>query len=99
MYDVLTFVRWGGSPCVWVMSPTQGNFWSTSLDFVCDEDYDQQISFRTSASSGQYIGADPVISGNVTWVGCSVVINGNLDHADYAESGDGNDASCLRVLL
>ena len=59
---------------------------------------DQQIVFRTPALSGQYVGADPVISGRVTWAGCSVVVNGVLEHADYADAGDGTDVTCLRVL-
>lgn len=97
-YETLTFVKWGGSPCIWVMSPTQGNYWSTSIDYVCDQNNDQQIVFRTTALSGQYVGADPVISGSVTWAGCSVVVNGLLEHADYADAGDGTDVTCLRVL-
>lgn len=97
-HDTLTIVSWGGSSiCIWITSPTFGDYWSKSTDYVCDED--QEVQVRTPASSGQYVGADPFTNNpGIRWAGCTVIIDGNVDFADYAEYGDVTDVNCLRVL-
>lgn len=99
-YYTRSFIKWGGSECLWVTSASYGNYWATSTDYVCDQDGDHQIVINTPALTGQWVGADPIIKpgDGVTWVGCSLIINGNLDFADFAEAGDGHNANCLRIL-
>lgn len=96
-YSTITFIKWGGpSQCVWVTSPTYGNYWQTTTDYVCAED--RSVVVTTPVLSGQYVGAQPFITEGVSWVGCSVVMNRQLAYADYAKSGERSSVSCLREM-
>lgn len=48
--------------------------------------------------TGDLVGADPVISGLITWASCKLYINGVVAKSDFATAGDGHDVSCLARL-
>lgn len=59
---------------------------------MCDPDH--VLNWTETRTSGQWFGADPIISG-APWLSCNVWVGGNMVDADYVTLGDGNDADCL----
>jgi len=96
VHQSVTVVRWGGVDCMWMRSPTYGNYWDTTTDHVCSQYH--EITVHTPVVSGQYVGVDPYITAGITWAGCVVIMDGQVEFADYSEAGDGSDVNCLRVV-
>lgn len=91
----VTYVQWGGSPCVQIYGASVGNpYLIGSPIYECGGGQAQWVEYR---STGQVVGVDPEM-GNNSWIACQLYVNGRLEYSDSANAGDGNQVSCLRYV-
>ena len=90
--DVHVEVNWRGSNCLSFYGPSQGRpqfsvgsrtLWSCSRLLVWD----------STAERGEWIGIAEM-DGNSA-IMCTLFVNGRYRLSDYANAGDGHEASCL----
>lgn len=84
-------VRWFGAPGITVIEHAGGQ---SQPRYVGPGD---NLGMGTGWT-GEVIGADPIISGSITWAECTLYIDGVLAKQDQASVGDGHDVSCLMRL-
>lgn len=94
-YQVRTEVTWSGVECL------SFNFADRYGDIhqgtgICNSQHSTSVS--ETAFRGDLVGIDPIMGAN-RWIACQVYVNGVQIYADFAESGDGTDVSCLRRLV
>lgn len=88
---VHTEVEWGPQTCL--------EYWTASLADPTVPGSQVHCSptgyaeLNEVAYSGWIVGVDPEMGSN-SWVSCKVWINGELEHVDFAEAGDGHEATC-----
>lgn len=94
-YDVVTVsVTWTGTPtCIDAWEPNPDNRRELRYGVICDPD--RNVSASYVAHSGEWVGADPQMSG-ADILACTLAVNGQIVFSDGAARNDGHQVSCLR---
>jgi hypothetical protein len=94
-YDTITVaVTWTGEPaCINAWEPDPADRRDLRYGAICNPD--RTASATYVAHPGEWVGADPQMSG-ADIVACSLAVNGQIVYSDGAARGDGHQVSCLR---
>ena len=95
IHHVRVTANWTGSTCLFWWGPGTDNTNGLGSRTQCS--YNRGFEWDYSAAPGEWVGVDRQM-GNNSSVMCSLYVDGRRIAFDYAQAGDGHEASCLERL-